>query len=282
MPVWKRASRGPITFEAFGVTIAIELEDRKGLEPHVEEILPPGWKPSGSTDAAGRFGVRKTDEDTYAVTIAGRPWLEDTSLEIAIGMLDAQVRLFIAANARDRVFVHAGVVAHERKAIVIPGQSFSGKTTLVAALVRAGASYCSDEYAVLDAEGRVHPYPRRLSIRSDDGRGTSELHAHELGGSALDESVELGLLVLTRFRPGAEWQPERVTRAAGLLALLSNAVPAQDRPEECLTALRNALEGATVLEGERGEAEALARVLLDEVVSASRRNHDSTPAQAGG
>jgi hypothetical protein len=42
--------------------------------------------------------------------------------------------------------------------MVLPGKSFAGKTTLVAALVRAGAEYWSDEYAVLDANGDVHPY----------------------------------------------------------------------------------------------------------------------------
>jgi hypothetical protein len=36
---------------------------------------------------------------------------------------------------------------------VLPGRSFAGKTTLVAALVQVGAEYWSDEYPVLDAEG---------------------------------------------------------------------------------------------------------------------------------
>jgi hypothetical protein len=30
----------------------------------------------------------------------------------------------------------------------------------VAELVRAGATYYSDEFAVLDSRGRVHPFPR--------------------------------------------------------------------------------------------------------------------------
>ena len=104
-------------------------------------------------------------------------------------MLDAQVRMFIAANTRDWIFVHAGAVACGGRAVVLPGESFSGKTTLVAALVQAGASYYSDEYAVLDADGRVHPYARRLSIRSDGGEPTQERHVGELGGVAAEESA---------------------------------------------------------------------------------------------
>jgi hypothetical protein len=44
--------------------------------------------------------------------------------------------------------------------------------------------------------------------------------------------------------------------------MLANTVPARERPHESLAALSNALAGATVLEGERGEAQAVARSLL--------------------
>ena len=65
------------------------------------------------------------------------------------------------------MFVHAGVVAVDGRALLLPGGSFTGKTTLVAALLRAGAQYGSDEYAVLDEAGLVLPaYPRPLSIRN--------------------------------------------------------------------------------------------------------------------
>jgi hypothetical protein len=64
----------------------------------------------------------------------------------------------IALHAPEHVFVQAGVVGVGERAMVLPGKSFAGKTTLVAALVRAGAEYWSDEYAVLDANGDVHPY----------------------------------------------------------------------------------------------------------------------------
>ena len=51
---------------------------------------------------------------------------------------------------------------------MLPAPSFGGKTTLVAALVRAGAIYYSDEFAVLDEQGFVHPYAKPLSIRGAD------------------------------------------------------------------------------------------------------------------
>src|SRR5262249_10896677 len=81
--------------------------------------------------------------------------------------VESDLRLFVAELARNRIFVHAGVVGWKGKAIVIPGPSYSGKSTIVAALVRAGASYYSDEYAVFDARGRVHPFAKDLEMRDN-------------------------------------------------------------------------------------------------------------------
>ena len=54
--------------------------------------------------------------------------------------------------------------------VVLLGRNGAGKSTLVAALVAAGARYYSDEFAPLDATGRVHPYRCDLNIRGF-GRG---------------------------------------------------------------------------------------------------------------
>ena len=52
---------------------------------------------------------------------------------------------------------------------MVPGRSLSGKSTLVLSFVERGADYYSDEYAVFDSEGRVHPYWRlpKLRVASD-------------------------------------------------------------------------------------------------------------------
>jgi serine kinase of HPr protein (carbohydrate metabolism regulator) len=180
-------------------------------------------------------------------------------------MLDQQIRLFIAGTARDWIFVHAGAVAVDDRAIVLPGPSFSGKTSLVAALVQAGATYFSDEYAVVDSEGRVHPYPRPLSIRSPDGSRTRERLVGELGGVAADRAAEVALVASLHYRPGTEWNARRISGGKAMTALLSNTVPAQDRPKECLRALKNAVSRAIAVEGERGEADSAAKALLQEL-----------------
>jgi predicted ATPase len=46
----------------------------------------------------------------------------------------------VATEAPRRVFVHAGVVGWKGQAILVPGRSYSGKTTLIAALMKAGGN----------------------------------------------------------------------------------------------------------------------------------------------
>jgi len=265
MRLRKRSGPG-LSFEAFGVRLQLSYDDPE-LKPRVDQILPPGWAHCELDSSATSFALRQTGPGEYEVTIAGIPALEHGSLEVALTILDSQMRLVIAANAQDRLFVHAGVVSLEGRALVIPGGSFTGKTTLVEALVRAGATYYSDEYALLDDAGRVHPYPRPLSIRSDDGTAARDRRADLIGRVAGDEQAELATVVMTRYQAGAEWRPRRVSTGRGVLALLANTVPAQDRPEESLRTLRRAVAGATTLEGVRGEAAPAAGALLDELAS---------------
>ena len=42
-------------------------------------------------------------------------------------------------------------------------------------LVRAGATYYSDEYAVFDSRGRVHPFAQQLAQRLGDGADEGEV-----------------------------------------------------------------------------------------------------------
>ena len=235
------------------------------------DVLPPARSPCEPDHATGHFDLRASEAEAYELKIGGAPLVENATLDVALGMLEAQIRMFIAVNARDWIFVHAGAVARDASAVVFPGESFSGKTTLVAALVQAGATYYSDEYAVLDADGRVHPYARPLSIRGDGGEPTQERHVGELGGVAAEESAEVGAVVITRYRRDAAWEPLRLSSGEGMVALLANTVPAQERPAESLRVLSRAVTGAIVLESDRGEAGPVAAALLEELAAAAAR-----------
>jgi hypothetical protein len=132
----------------------------------------------------------------------------------------------------------------------------------VRALVEAGATYYSDEFAVLDESGLVHPYTKPLSVRKFQ-TPTVDYHVHELGGIAGEVPLPVGMVITTRYRAGADWDPEELSPGAGALAVLEHAIAARVRPEQTLRVLKAALSGAVILSGDRGEADELAEILLD-------------------
>lgn len=129
-------------------------------------------------------------------------------------------------------------------------------------LYGAGARYFSDEYAVFDEAGRVHPYPKPLSQRRE-GRGPL-LHPPESLGDPTDLApVPLARIVVTRFREGAAWKPEPITPADAMMALFDNTLVARSRPDFALSRLAKAVEGAEGLQGERGESSGVVAALLN-------------------
>jgi hypothetical protein len=177
--------------------------------------------------------------------------------------LELDLELYIGDHARRRTFVHAGVVGWNGRAIVIPGRSFSGKSSLVKALVKAGADYYSDEFAVLDERGRAHPYPIPLAIRQDrDGGQPVKYRVEDLGGVVGACPLPVGLVLFTRYVRGARFRPRPLSTGRAVLELLTHTLPARRRPERVLEALTQAVTQASVLRGPRGEAEETARQIL--------------------
>jgi len=251
-----------ICFIAYGVRVGIRA-NRKGVLKHVLSHLPPGWKPSrprkvdrlysfliGVNESPGRrrgLNVLYADDNRIASA---------RSLDQAIDAFESDLQLFVADTSPRRVFIHAGVVAVQGKAVVIPGRSFSGKTSLVAALVKAGAIYYSDEYAVIDDKGLVHHYARPLSIREDGYLGKAKRYQVEaLGGRAGAKPLPVGLVVVSTYKSGARWRPRGLSAGEGALELMANTVSARRQPKAMLSAIRKVVSLAPVLKGNRGETD---------------------------
>ena len=166
------------------------------------------------------------------------------------------LRIAVAEHAIERVFVHAGVVSWKDRAILIPGDSFSGKTTLVTELVKAGAIYYSDEYAVIDREGLVDPFPRDLSVRFDDNGtlGEKDVAVSSIGGVVGVDPVRIGMVVLTRYSEGATWSPEDLSVGRGMLEVIPHTIPRNSNAEFSLKVLNTAVSDAIILKSARGEA----------------------------
>lgn len=230
--------------------------------PQVIGLLPPGWSPTPMSDAdlatwsliAAAGGWRASRRDGWDMTA---PAAEPALLRI-LGDLE----LHVAEHAPGLIAVHAGVVAWGGHAVVLPGRSMAGKSTLVHHLVRAGAQYCSDEYALLTPQGAVLPYPRALSLRPVEGGVPERLPPEQLGEIPVTP-LPVGAVASLSYRPVGGWEVRPVTAAAGALAMLENAVAARTRPVEAMDHVSVAAEGTAALQGFRGEAEEAAARLLE-------------------
>lgn len=157
-----------ITIASYGVRVRVEIVDEATLAA-VTERFPPGWTPIPDGAVNRAYRIARTDDSAvpYEVGHDGEGEARRFgTVEAALGHLEGEIQLYVAEFADPELFIHAGVVAWQGRAIVLPGSSFAGKSTLVTSLVEAGATYLSDEYAVFDEAGRVRPYPRRVSLRT--------------------------------------------------------------------------------------------------------------------
>ena len=260
-----------MSFIAFGVKVGVRVNDRAILKDVIAR-LPPGSKPAAAkvvdhlysligSRATGESRVRRLNLGYWNLLRIARSRNFDDLLDA----FESHVQLTVAEYAPNRVFVHAGVVGWNNRAIVIPGLSHSGKTTLVRQLIKAGASYYSDEYAVLDERGRVHAYPRPLGIRMPDSTTSRKVPAEEIGATVGAKPLRVGLVVSTNYKEGSRWRPREITRGKGVLELMANTVSARSQPQLALAVLPKALESAQILKGVRGEAGELVESILERV-----------------
>jgi len=271
-------NRAPLRIQllSFGLRVTLLLETPNVLPSLLSRLaVHRQVPPTADHDRAYRVAHAESrpGHAAYSLLCGDRTIASAHELSSIVAALETDLDHYVAQHAKTHVFVHAGVVAWKGRAVVIPGRSRSGKSSLVAALVRGGARYLSDEYAVLDARGRVHPYPRAVGLRVDDNR-VQRVTAEELGGTVARRAVPVGLIVLTRYRPGATWQPARISPGRALLALLRNSVAVKAQPRRTMEVLARVARDAIAFSGTRGEAlnEVRPMISLLEDVSRSTAN----------
>jgi hypothetical protein len=259
------------SLKSYGVRIGIRSNDSAALDRACRH-LPSEWEKTASSavdrvysiwvgDAGPRADVRR-----LSLLYGDHMQLARTpDLDNVFETLESDLRIFVAELAKHRVFVHAGVVGWKGQAILIPGRSYSGKSTLVAEFVRAGATYYSDEYAVLDSRGRVHPFSKPLELREEGKFSQTKITVAELGGHSGTKPLPVGLVLMTQFKSGAHWRPRKLTAGKGVLEMLFNTVSARRSPERALATLQRVTAQADVLKGIRGDAKKVVPAVLQRV-----------------
>jgi hypothetical protein len=258
-----------IGISAFGVHTGIRV-NRAGILPRVLPLLPPGWKKNNRAtvqrlyslvvpETGQRAGLRRMNM-LYAdnVRIA-----RDTDMDQVLAALEADLHRYTAEAAPSMTFLHAGVVGWEGRAILLPGRSLSGKTTLVREMLRLGANYYSDEYAVVDDFGMVHPFSRPLGIREDSTFTQTKYNAETFGAASGIKPLPLGAVVLCKYRAGARWRPAAISHGRGALELMRSSIAVRTNPQDTLRRIQKLAKGAVFFQGTRGEAVETAASILN-------------------
>lgn len=249
-----------VSLIAYGVHIGIRTNSR-GLLRRCHCYLPVGWKLSSATVVDRLYSIVVSSPSDrglkirYQLLRGGRVILKSDDEAALLACLESDSSLFVADVSPRRVFVHAGVAGWKGKVILIPGRSHAGKSTLTAALIRAGASYYSDEFAVIDQDGLVYPYARPLQIRRPQDAHQLRIPVERLGGVAGHVPLPVGLIVLSQFEQGAVWRPRHLSPGEALLGILGNTVSARRAPAAAMHALKSVVSSGFAVKGTHGNAE---------------------------
>jgi len=149
-------------------------------------------------------------------------------------LFHAAIKLLMAARS-DLLWIHGGVAARARRAMLLCGTSGAGKSTLVAALLARGWTYFSDEFAVVDPRtATVFPFPIALYKRVSNGQSLAKVEdiqqlpkifietpAHAVGRGP----VPIGGVFFLSYTPRAEVvQVVDCSPAEGVLEMLKNSL----------------------------------------------------------
>lgn len=157
---------------------------------------------------------------------------------------------FLLGKRSPQTFIHAGAVEIDGAAVVFPGRSRYGKSTLVSALIEEGAGYLSDEYAVVSSDGAVFPLSKPIRLRGDEG---FEYVTPEPVGTP--GGFHCRALILTRYVEGGRWEPVRLTSGQAAFKTLPYALQSSDDPDQVLGAVVGLAREAACYESDRGSDE---------------------------
>jgi len=256
------------SWSAFGVRAGIRV-NVAGVSPRILPLLPSGWMKSRRVTVQRLYSLVLGENDEHAgmkrlsLLYANSVRLaRDVASNQVLEAFEADLHLYTATESSDMTFLHAGVVGWQGKAILLPGRSFSGKTTLVREMLRLGATYYSDEFAVVDNNGLVHPFARPLGIRKEQSYAHTKFTAQSLGATIGVVPLPVGITVISKYKAGARWQPTPISRGQGALQLLANSVAVRSQPQQTLLRIHKLASHTVFIRGTRGEARDAAASIL--------------------
>jgi len=237
--------------------------DNEEVRDLLDRFVLPGMRrsdvPADATDV--RMAVLSSPGGFNIVVNGSRVVEAATAADAVLAAVKALDDLLVRKLRALRA-VHAGAVVLEGKALVIPGSSHAGKSSLVAELLRRGATHLSDEYALVDGEGRVHAYPRPLLLRDGNPRQRMVL-PEEMNASFAIKPVSVGWIVAVDYDPAAKWDLHPISQGEAVMVLLRNTPHEMGQSPEMIASFTRCAARAKCFAGTRGDVVDAAQRMLE-------------------
>lgn len=235
--------------------------NQRDLLLKVSSIFVPDRAPTYFADLNVIYSLAEFKQRLYRAYRGSRVLVRHANLKTALDFIETDVQYTIAKRSREHLFLHAGVIGWRGRAVLFPGRTCSGKSTLIRALIRAGAVYFSDEFARIDAQGRVHPFLRPLSFRTS--RGKSILCPEQEDLKIASGPSPIGAIIATQYVTDGAWCPAPLSPGAAVLELLRNAVAVRLDPAKAVRCVGKLASSAYAISSPRGEAGTTVPLLLE-------------------
>jgi hypothetical protein len=222
--------------------------------PAVSERFPQPWTQADPFEAEYSFTFERHSllDDTFRVMSGSTVIADWRPRRHALNRLHRAIHVVVAEHSPSHVFIHAGVVEWNGQLVMLPGNSYAGKSTLVWFLVQRGAVYYSDEYALVDTQAMVHPCILPISLRTGDADKHTEV-PHRIASKPASPS----LVLFTSYKQGETWTPHRLTPVETAFKLIQHCIAMRSRPELVLPVLKLISMTTHSFAGHRGESEQL-------------------------
>jgi hypothetical protein len=257
-------SRGNPVFgiRAFDSSILIESADSEIRDALDRYLFPPLPRCESAPTSPDIHLFVDREGDRFRVEVdrkfaASAVTLHDASLAAVKALDDVVVHRMKTYRA-----IHAGAVLIEGKALLLPGSSHAGKSALAAELLRRGASHFSDEYALIDSEGRIHSYPRPRLLRKGGPLQTLVL-PQELNAGFAAHPAPVGWILALDYSPGATWDVHKMSQGEAVMLLLRNTPHEMAKSPEMIDFFVRVADKAVCFAGKRGDAAEAATHIFD-------------------
>ena len=241
---WRTAPLGALSLRFEVRCNELELAERLGS-------LLSSLGVGGAADH--RYELVVCDDGRVEVSLDGRMLVHADSRPHAVAWLLWHISRAAVEVTSDHLLIHAAAVESAAGAVLLPAPPNGGKTTLTAALVRAGLRYLTDEVvAISPATNCVLPFPRPMTLEpgslralvdldpaapswwaGSDCEGTAcgdgnarrwwHVPAENIDPRAVGRPCPPSVVVFPRYQPGAPTRLEPIGTADAVLELATNA-----------------------------------------------------------